>query len=156
MRRYLIALIGLGGVLSGCVGVHGTIQLGRPLDPVKLARIVPGATTFREVLTWFGPPDYIIDGTKSVLDEAKFWAEMPTIGSLPLRSIPTRPLRAPSGSVILIYNSQSREGTSGILAGGVVEVQQDFSSARPGEVFVLISKADRTVVAVADGNASRK
>lgn len=148
--------IGLAATLSGCVGVHGTRQIGRPLDQARLAQIIPGTTTVREVMSWFGPPDYVIDGSRSMIDEAKFWADMPTFGKMPRRSVPTRPLLAPGDTLILIYSTSSGEVTAGRLAGGLIAVDQDWRRARPGEVFVLISKLEHVVLAVADGNAPNR
>ncbi|MCI0400376.1 MAG: hypothetical protein L0Z68_03615 [Gammaproteobacteria bacterium] len=56
-------------LLTGCMTSAQTLRLapGVPFDRGKIAGIKPGVTTFSEVLNWFGPPDYIIDGTKTVL-----------------------------------------------------------------------------------------
>ena len=143
--------------LNGCFGVYGTVQIGPPLPAEKLARIVPGTTTLKDVLSSLGPPDYIIDGSKSIIDEARFWAEMPTVGELQTRRVPTRQLRAPGDAVILVYSSSTREGGSALLlSGGVVQAREDYVSARPGEVFVFISKERQVVLAVADGGAVQK
>lgn len=158
MRR----IQGLGGCLaicllaSGCVVAQGTITVGRALDPAKVADLKPGITTMSEILQWFGPPDYVIDGRQVMLDEAGFLAETPMdfkASRQPPRVVPVRPVRAPEGTLIFVYSTvQARSGrttaASGLLA-------QESTSARPGEVFIFLSKDTRKVADVAIGRPAK-
>lgn len=139
--------------LTGCI-THRTITVGIPVDKSKVALIKPGITTFSEILEWFGPPDYIIDGTQRMVDEA---ARIP--GDSPYKPIPTRTLTSPEGMVILIYSNATIK-TGGGSFGGVTgfvraERMQLQTEHDLNEIFIYLSKKDRVVMEVAVHNAAK-
>jgi hypothetical protein len=139
-------------LLNGCGAVYGTITVGRRLDAAKLAQIKPGVTTMAEILQWFGPPDYVVDGRQTVIDEPAFLAETPMdfkASHRPLRPVPMRALRAPEGSVILIYSAVEAQSGRAIAASGLLA--QESTQARAGEVFIFLSKETRKITELAVG-----
>ena len=96
--------------LFGCMSGYQRSTIGVPLDRGKVAQIQQGVTTLKEVLAWFGPPDFIIDGTQRMPDTRSMGAAYganPVSPTLFFGTTPIRPrlLTSPEGTVILIYIS---------------------------------------------------
>jgi len=132
----------------GCVIGHRSITtFGNPLDQGKISLIKPGATTLGEILTWFGPPDFIIDGSQRIVDTQSLIAGY---SAKPNQyPIPTRTLASPEGMVILIYIHKKIEAvgktfslihTSAIYKGKAIMHSK--------ELFIFLSKKDLTVVEI--------
>lgn len=138
-------------LLTGCMTSAQTFKLapGVPLDRSKIALIKAGVTTLSEVLDWFGPPDYIIDGTKRMLEPIP----PPYFLFHPIEtSVPTRVLTAPEGTVILVY--AVREGQidySHLLVAPVVTGVKIAHDYHEQELYIYLSKKDRIVVEVLRG-----
>jgi len=121
---------------------------GSQLNPDKINSIEPGVTGIAEILEWLGPPDLIIDGTKKIFDQEN-------AGSVMYGSISTRTLTAPEGMVILVYFLRSEYTTTlrGVSVGyTAIQVQEVI---RPNELFIYLSKKDKTVVSLVSGNRSK-
>ncbi|MGH8065517.1 MAG: hypothetical protein ACRERE_09815 [Candidatus Entotheonellia bacterium] len=120
----------------------------------KVAQIQPGVTTLKDVLAWFGPPDFIIDGTQRIPDTRSMGAAYganPVSPTLFFGTNPIRPrfLTSPEGTVILIYICAELSNRF-VLAGGAGTGGQEISEA--DELFIFISKDSLTVTDVAVGN----
>jgi hypothetical protein len=130
------------GFLAGCSGT-GTMKM-RAAPPAASDRsgfITPGTTTFSEILDQLGPPDYIIDGRQEIVDVA---GDALGLAGSP---IPTRTLTAPDGMVILIYTSSISQ--LDFQGWSSMHVQRRVSN----EIFIYLSKEDRTVVSVGAGSS---
>lgn len=137
-------------VLAGCLS--GRTTVGNPLNQDKVGLIKPKVTTFSEILTLLGPPDYIVDGTKSVMDEEAFYSMFatmrvdPNADDYPETPVSTRVLTAPDGMVLLIYRQTVMRETT---------VARRLSlGIRPGELFIYLSKKDRTVITLTSSHAN--
>lgn len=150
--------------LASCAAVGVKATMGRSLDESKISGIKPNVTSLAEVLAWFGPPDYVIDGTRRMIDEEAFFATQTSQGfegRPPTKGdpIPTRVLKAPDGMVILIYSNPEEKGWTGAaysITGQTEPVlEESVTSARSNELFIFLSKKNRTVVTVAGGKSAR-
>lgn len=129
-----LTAVSLLSLLPSCMVFHMSTQVGIPLDRHKIALIEPGATHLAQILEWFGPPDYIIDGTQ----------QMPDVSS---GMQGTRTLTAPEGTVILIYTNMTHECWGVGSPGGVIQEVAFL----PNELAIILSKNDHTVVDKAIG-----
>src|SRR5574341_674318 len=68
--------------LSGCL-IGGRYQADEPIGEERVARIRPGQTSIREVLTWLGPPVAIARSGRTVIFPPP---SMGKSGSLEMRS----------------------------------------------------------------------
>jgi len=127
-----IASIFVAALVAGCGVGYLSVKPTSPLDRQRLSTLVPGVSTFSEVLTQFGPPDAIVDGTKQ-------FKPAPS-GSV----LATRVINAPDGMVILIYADASGYGAT-LNAANVVGVKNDIVA---NEVFIYVSKTTLKVVEV--------
>lgn len=115
----------------------------------EIGLIKPGETTFSEILDWFGPPHFVIDGTQEMLDvEAVMASKSPWIGFLP-----TRTLTAPEGMVILVYQYYDVEIGIKAIAMGVGTSVHINQKMKDGEIFIYLSKTDRVVEEIVVGSA---
>ena len=139
-------------LLTGCMSFNQKLKSGISLSNDKILLIELGKTNFSEILERFGPPDYIIDGTQKILDtEAAFGG-----GGLSYiyNPIPTRTLISPDGMVILIYKRNEWEIKEKVRAFFYMEITEMHNEVHSDEIFIYISKKDRTVVTVVSGAAS--
>ena len=134
-------------ILVGCGTVFMKATTGLPLDKSKIKRIMPGVTTFSEILAWLGPPDFIIDGTQRMVDEAAPISDL----SAP---VATRTLASPDGEVILIYSNPSMVGRDTFAVVGV-DAYDRHLGARPYEVFIYLSKKELMVTDLGVGDSIR-
>ncbi len=126
-------------VLSSCIASSHETKVGVELDEARIGEIKPGTTTFSEILEWFGPPDYIIDGTQQIYD---------TVSATGGPEIPTRVFTAPPGMVICIYVRSRYQGSGAVSMVPIMGLDGASYrfSARANELFVYISKQDRRVI----------
>jgi hypothetical protein len=138
--------------LTGCFfSAHGKSTVGAPLDREKAAQIQPGITSLKEVLSWFGPPDFIIDGTQRIPNAeaivtaygSKLWPIIPWSNAIKPRS-----LTSPEGTVLCIY--QYIEYAEKADFGGIIAI--GGGGPREGELFVFVAKDTLVVTDVAFGN----
>ena len=127
-RLVLVAVLHAVLVLGGCVAYRLTTGHASPIDPAVAEHIRPG-TPLSDVLSRLGPPDYIVDGTRRIIDAA---------------GGPPRVLTAPDGAVILVYGHASSETT--FMGGGLVPGAEARSAHLVADVFVFVSKTERVVL----------
>jgi hypothetical protein len=130
----------VAAVFWSCVTV--TSSETAPIDPKVSPQIKPGVSSLSEVLTLLGPPHYVIDGSRRLLDEESVWTLLRTMKSP--SSIPTRELTAPEGTVILIYSHLTFYQDS-------TPVHFRSHDRKKHELFIYVSKADKKVIDVAGG-----
>ncbi|MCI0557021.1 MAG: hypothetical protein MN733_00885 [Nitrososphaera sp.] len=140
--------------LTACMAsTHDILAPGKPFDRNNIARLKPGVTTFSEVLSWFGPPDKIIDGTQSMPEPIP----LPGYSELSERSIektvPTRVLTAPEGMVILVYveragHNHYSAGTPIVLPVSGIRVEKGYHE---NELLIYVSKKEKVVTQVSSG-----
>ena len=131
-------------LLNGCIAVKVESTHGSALDTKQIDSIKPGITKFSDILEWFGPPDFIIDGTQQIVDFERS-------SGMVYGSISTRTLTAPDEMVILIYTLSSTQeiAITGVAVGAaVIHVENEI---RPNEAFIFLSKKDHTVLSVVAG-----
>jgi hypothetical protein len=157
----------VGITTAGCIAMGSSYDelttIGRPLDPLPLSSIKPGATTFSEVLDLLGPPDFIVAGQQRLMDEESFFATFRGSPNIRNRPISTRQIKAPPGSVILIYSyieSKRNQDTFSVLllpspaTFGFDELNQYIvreNKTRANEAFIYLSITDQKVISVAVG-----
>lgn len=141
-----LALLATG--LCSCMAFKTTMQSGLPLDLSRVSQIKPEVTELRDVLTWFGPPEQIIDGTQEILDQQ---AMMVSLGA----PMSTRTLSAPDGAVILLYRNQQRTTSSTVMATTPVGTHgKSKYSVRSNEMMIFVRKADYKVLDVLVGGTN--
>ena len=156
MKTVLYTLSTLSLVFSGLIGCSVSINqkstIGIPLDHKEVARIQRGVTTLKEVLAWFGPPDFIIDGTQHIPNARTMGAAYSAnpVGMYLFGIDPIKPrlLTSPEGTVILIYTSVDVSNRADV----VLAVGGGGQKAGENEVFIFVSKDTLIVMDVALGN----
>jgi hypothetical protein len=147
----LVCTAATGLLSAGCVShaVAGRMNVGKPLNNTEL-QITPGLTTVSQLFEDVGPPDYIIDGSRRLLDEEAFFAAF-SRGRYDFKTkqrestpVSTRVLTAPEGEVILVYAATAFNGR--ILGGGNVPVKLEAAASKSGDVLIFVDKLSRTVV----------
>lgn len=144
MRRLANAkrLIIVATVFSSCASctvLSTTLRLSGPLDVSKVSEIQAGVTDLRDILEWFGPPDFIVDGTQEIYDQKG--------GVMSGLHFPTRTLSAPEGTVIFLYSSNLRhEDLFMQMSIPVVTVDKYQYSVRANELMIFVRKRDYKVL----------
>lgn len=137
MRLIIVAAV-LGSCVSCTVGSK-TLRLRPPLDVSKLNEVESGVTALRDILEWFGPPDFIIDGTQEIYDLQS--------GLVTGLQVPTRTLSAPEGTVILLYLSNLQHEDSFVeMSVPIITVDNYQYSVRANEIMIFVRKHDRKVL----------
>jgi hypothetical protein len=141
----VIFVLGLLVFFASCVYVKMNYYQGKPIDWDRLPEVESGVTTFSEILQLFGPPHYIIDGAKELVDNYALANAKPCFSA-----IPTRMLSAPEGQVILIYQHTKGKLTlkGPAVAAALLKLSNDM---RPNELFIYLSKKDWIVAHVVSG-----
>jgi hypothetical protein len=107
-----------------------------------------GETTLDELLTWFGPPDYIIDGKQKLVDYVSVFAGYCVAGPAPYAAmgdrITNRVLEAREGEVILVYLYVRMEVDVSI-SSGYASTGRYGGKVRAQELQIHVSKTERTV-----------
>ncbi len=156
MRRLtsLVCMIIVTAVLGSCVspGVtvrRMTLEIGAPFDVSKLDEVQVGVTDLRDILEWFGPPDFIIDGTQEILDRQG--------GLAAGLQLPTRTLSAPEGTVILLYTVNLRmDDWSVDVTHPFATVEKRRYGVRGNELMIFVRKRDHMVLNALRGGATHE
>ena len=134
-----LSLAALLLLAAGCVSLQQTRTLGTPLDDSRVASIRVGSTHLDTILAWFGPPDFIIDGSRQLLEYPSlidgYCAEL-HCNSAGLRS---RALEAPPGTVLLIY-AYVRMETRVLGGGSYLWIGRGSVEATPAELMLYVDK----------------
>jgi hypothetical protein len=133
-----ISLLSLLLLLNDCVAIRGKVTFGTALSEDNINRIKPGVTSFSELLGWFGPPGYIVDGTQTLLDLSAMAAYSPGDPEV------ERTLSSPEGQVILIYQYVAQTVT-------YVGSKQSPAELSSQEMLIYLDKSSHLVVSVIKG-----
>jgi hypothetical protein len=95
-----------------------------------------GVTSLRDILAWFGPPEYIIDGTQTIPETHPAF--------FPGVQIPTRVLSSREGEVLLVYTKVTTEDATAHASG----YSQRRQAEHPNDVMIFVRKADYKVAGV--------
>jgi len=131
VRLFAFGIFPTAVLFGGCVAYQLKTGHASPMDNAAVAKVTPGVA-LTDVLTWLGPPDYIIDGTRRIVDAS---------------GGPPRTITAPDGTVILVYGNTSSETT--FVGGGAVPGARSRSSHMVADLFVVVSKKDKRVLETA-------
>ena len=141
--RRLSCLVGISAMLgsaTSCVWSTSSFRYGEVLDADRLAQVKVGRTGLREILEWFGPPDYIIDGTQNIPEHTPQLSIQTSQG--------TRTLSSRSNEVLLIYTAGERVQSTVVGATLWGTYDEERQVLRPHEVMIIVRKDDYKVTGV--------
>jgi len=117
-RQIALLAISVSWLVSGCLVVSASGSFGPVLDPSVVARIVPGETTKREVLSWLGPPEEFVrsEVVESLADETTRVTGAIAVGNRAQDAFSwQRDRLVGRGHVLLVYNTIEADVESDVL-----------------------------------------